>query len=172
MGLIKRLSKGLKLLTNEMTKPDSFVKGEDFEEYVRKTLFPSSNFQLVHKTHDYNSNSRDYIESSLLPDFKFRDMKNGKEFYVEVKWRRGQYNREDKITWCNPNQLKRYKSIDRNESKVFIALGLGVKPLRPDEIALFPVSGCNFCDLYGSFIKKYSFYVNKPVFSGYLWKLK
>jgi hypothetical protein len=172
MSLIKRLGKGLKALTDEMTKPESFVKGEEFEEYVRKILFPHSDFKLLHKTHDYNSNNGDYVESSLKPDFKFRDSKNRKEFYVEAKWRSGVYNRENKISWCNQGQLKRYKAIDKNDAKVFIALGIGDDPLRPDEIALFPISSCNYTALYDSFIDKYSFYVNKPVFSRYLWKLK
>ncbi len=155
-----------------MTKPQSFVKGEAFEKYVRDILFPQSDYILVHKTHDYNSNNGDYVESSLKPDFKFRDKRNGKEFYVEVKWRMGVYNGQNKIEWCNEKQLKRYKAIDKKESKVFIILGFGDKPAAPKEIILFPMGGCNYTGLYDSFLDRYSFYTGKPVFSDYLWKLK
>tara|TARA_R110002049_G_C8847069_1_gene536939 strand:+ start:22 stop:540 length:519 start_codon:yes stop_codon:yes gene_type:complete len=172
MSIIRKFSKGIKALTNELTKPDSFVKGEEFEEYVRKYIFPISDYDLIHKTHDFNSNNGDYVESSLKPDFKFRDKKSGKEFYVEAKWRSGIYNRENKIEWCNEKQLRRYKAIDKNENKVFIVLGFGDKPIKPEEIVLFPISGCNYNALFDSFLDKYSFYVNKPVFSEYLWKLK
>lgn len=169
MSLLIRISQAIK---KKVIKPNSFIKGEEFENYIRKYLFPKSDYDLVHRTHDYNANNGDYIESSLKPDFKFRDKKNEKGFYVEVKWRMGVYNRENKIEWCNEKQLKRYKAIDKNESKVFIVLGFGDKPTVPKEIVLFPLSSCNYTGLYDSFLDKYSFYVDKPVFSGYLWKLK
>ena len=172
MSIIKKLNSGIKALKNELMKPDSFIKGEEFEEYVRKYLFPISDYDLVHKTHDFNSNKGDYVETSLMPDFKFRDKTNGKEFYVEVKWRRGNYNRENKIEWCNKSQLHRYKSIDSVENKVFIALGIGDDPNRPEEIFLFPMSACRYNGLYDSFLNKYSFYIGKSVFSSYLWRLK
>jgi hypothetical protein len=172
MSFFKKVAKGIQAFTNEVNKPDSFIKGEAFEDYVRNKIFPKTDYDLVHRTHNYNSNNGDYVESSLKPDFKFRDKKNGKEFNVEVKWRMGVYNRENKIEWCNDKQLKRYKAIDKNESKVFIVLGFGDKPTVPKEIVLFPISGCNYTGLYDSFLDRYSFYVDKPAFSGYLWKLR
>lgn len=172
MSIIKKIAKGITAFTNEVNKPSSFVKGEEFEEYVRKYIFPKSDYDLVHRTHDYNSNNGDYVESSLKPDFKFRDKKTRKEFYVEVKWRKGVYNSKNKIEWCNEKQLRRYKVIDKSENKVFIALGFGDKASIPLEIVLFPISGCNYNALYDSFLNKYSFYIDKPVFSSHLWKLK
>ena len=172
MSLIGKINRGIKALKKELTKPDSFAKGEEFEEYVRRHLFPLSDYDLVHKTHDYISNYRDYVESSLKPDFKFRDRKTGEVFFVEAKWRSGRYNREDKIEWCNQKQLRRYKAINRSEHKVFVVLGFGDGPKNPEEIILFPISGCNYYALFDSFLDKYSFYVDKPVFSEYLWRLK
>src|SRR5690606_14510667 len=106
------------------------------------------------KTHDYGTNKSDYIESSLNPDFKFRDKKSGKEFYVEAKWRAGYYTRGNKIQWCNQNQLNRYKKLDKAEVPVFIALGMGDNPKYPDEIIIFPVSKCNYSELYDSYLDK------------------
>ena len=169
MNLISRI---FKAVTVEITTPESFIKGEDFEKYVRDFLFPINDYTLIHKTHNYNSNQEDYIESSLKPDYQFRDKKNGLEFYVEAKWRNGFCNSENKISWCNPSQLKRYKEIDKNEAKVFIVLGIGGKPNSPNKIAIFPVSSCNYSQLYYSFIDKNKFYIDKPVFSSYLWNLK
>ncbi|MDC8003962.1 hypothetical protein POV27_07850 [Aureisphaera galaxeae] len=172
MNFLRRMENGIRALKKEITKPDSFSKGEEFEEYVRKVLFPQARFQLIDKTHGYNTNREDFVESSLKPDFKFRDTKNGQEFYVEAKWRNGSYNRDNKLQWCNKNQLRRYKDIDQYESKVFVVLGLGNSPKRPEEVVLFPMSSCNFNSLYDSFLSKYSFYLGRPVFSGYLWNLR
>lgn len=172
MSLIKRIGKGIRALSDEIMKPDSFVKGEEFEEYIRKILFPISDYTLVHRTHDYRTNNGDYVESSLKPDFIFRDKKTNKEFYVEAKWRAGFYNRNNRIEWCNYNQLKRYQEIDSKDLKVFVVLGFGDKPQTPDEIVIFPISSCKYTELYDTFLDKYSFYVGKPVFPGYLWKMK
>lgn len=172
MGILNKIGNGIKAFTSEISKPDSFVKGEEFEDYVRNVLFPKSEYDLIHRTHNYNSNNGDFVESSLKPDFTFRDRKTDEVFYIEVKWRAGYYNFKNKIEWCNKNQLYRYKKIDKKEHKVFIALGLGDNPKKPSEIALFPVSTCRYTELYDSYINKYLFYVDKPVFSNYLWKLK
>lgn len=172
MSFLRSLEKGIKAFTNEAAKPESFYKGEAFEEYIRQFTLPTKDYDLLHKTHDYNNNKKDFVESSLYPDYLFRDKRTGKEFFVEVKFRNGFYDNKNMISWCNYNQLKRYKEIDEQGKKVFIVLGLGDYPKRPHALFLFPLSGCNFCKLYDSFLEKYSFYPDKPVFSSYLWKLK
>lgn len=172
MGILRVFGKMLEAGFDEATKPESFRKGEKFEQYVRDVVFPKSTFTLVHKTHDYKGNRGDYVESSLKPDYLFRKKKSRKEFYVEVKWRSGYYNKEIKIEWCNQKQLKRYKAINKNEAKVFVIIGFGDYPDDPDGIVLFPLDACNYTGLYDSFLDKYNFYAGKPVFPGYLWKLK
>ncbi len=84
MDLIKRV---VKAIFNEVTKPESFAIGEEFEKYLREYIFPINEYDLIHKTHDYISNRDDYIETSLEPDFEFCSIKNNKEFMVEAKYR-------------------------------------------------------------------------------------
>ena len=172
MGFLRRLANGIKAFSREMTKPESFEKGERFERYVRKFVFPMKYYDLVHKTHDFNSNDGDYVESSLKPDFKLRDKKTGREFYVEVKWRKGEYNEENKIQWCNNDQLRRYKQVSKNENKVFVLMGIGSSPTQPKEIVLFPISSCHSTGLPDSFLDRYAFSIKKPVPSTFLWKLR
>jgi hypothetical protein len=170
--ILRRLGKGLMAFFHEVFKPESFAKGEDFEGYVRKHLFTDSGYQLVYKTHDYRDNKKDYVEYSRYPDFFFRDKRTKDEFFVEVKWRKDFNNGKHEIQWCNKSQLRRYKEIDENENPVFIVIGLGINPHRPDKICLFPVSGCNFVSLYKSYIDKYTISVNYPVDSDKLWRIK
>ena len=169
MSLIKRV---FNKIVEEINKPDSFVKGEEFENYVRNNIFKKSGFELIHKTHDYSNNKGDYIKSSVLPDYKFLDKKNKKEFYVECKFRNGYYNKSNKIQWCNSNQLKRYKSINSSDCPVFIVLGFGDNGNKPHEITCFPISSVNWTGLYDSFLDKYSFDPKKSISSNILWKLK
>jgi hypothetical protein len=170
MKILNAISKGIKTITDELQKPDSFRKGEQFEEYIRKYVFPQDRYKLIHKTHSYQSNKEDFAESSLLPDYKFKCLETEREFFVEVKFREGVYH-QNKIEWCKPFQLKRYREIDRKGSPVFLALGLGDDPRSPEELFIIPVAKTEYCALYDSFLDKYKFHLQKPVFSGYLWKL-
>ena len=163
-----KLSRIVRTLVKEIRKPDSFGKGEEFEQYVRDYVFPKDRFDLVRRSHDFSDNEDDYIESTLMPDFTFRDKANGKEFHVEVK------NRSDywkgAVEWCKQYQLKRYKAVDK-QLRVLIALGVGGTTDYPEEIFLFPVKGVKYPKLFASVLEQYRFYVDKPVFSKYLWGL-
>ena len=168
MTIINRIIKAIK---QEVDKPASFVKGEEFENYVRTILFPEGKYALLNRTHNYHTNKADFVASSLKPDFEFQCIDTNRKFHVEVKFRDGTYNQYDKIEWCKPYQLKRYRAINKTQ-KVFIALGIGERPYKPEEVFIIPLDSINFCDFYDSFLNKYSFpYIDKPVFSSYLWRL-
>jgi len=174
MGLFDKLLKITKVAYNEATKPESFVKGEEFEEYVRKYIFPSDRYELIHRTHSYNDNKGDYIESTLYPDFLFRCKDTGKKFYVEAKFRSGDYDEFDNeysdIKWTYPKQLKRYQEINK-QTPVFLCLGVGGKAKDPERIHIIPMKRLKYIELYDSFLMDHEFYRKKPVFSGYLWKI-
>ena len=170
MGILNALGKGIKTIVEEIQKPESFSKGEAFEEYLRKHTFPKDRYKLIHRTHNYQSNKEDFADSSLYPDYKFQCIETGKVFFVEAKFREGRYY-QNKIEWCKPYQLKRYKQIDLHESPVFLALGIGDAASKPEEIFLIPLKKIEYCAFFDSFLNKYSFYPDKPVFASHLWKL-
>lgn len=171
MTYFQRFTRGVRKFLEEVLKPESFTKGEDFEEYVRQYMFPRKNYDILHKSPKFSETSKDFIESSMLPDLKLRDKKSGREFYVECKFRAGYLNWEDKIEWCNENQLHRYQTIHRNELPVFVTLGFGDNGSRPKEVCLFSMEKANWTGLYESFLDRHSFYLGKPVYPSYLWKL-
>ncbi len=152
MKWLKAITKGVKATYNEYTKPDSFLKGEEFEEYVRKYLFPKDKYTLIHRTHDYHTNEKDFVSSSLEPDFGFAIENSNLEFYVEVKYRENFFN--GKVEWCSGNQLKRYKQIS-NQIPTLLALGMGGNSNNPDYVYLIPLKDINFTGLFPSFLEKY-----------------
>ncbi|WP_203293569.1 hypothetical protein [Luteirhabdus pelagi] len=168
MGLINKISRIAKAVVNEIDKPESFVKGDEFENYVREIVFPKDKYELIHKTHSYQENKGDYIESTLYPDFLFRCKKTKKEFYVEAKFRKGFF--KDKVEWTNNKQLKRYKEVNNNKP-VIVCIGLEGTPKHPDFIFLMPVSKIKYTGLYESALREFEFYIDKPVFPSYLWKM-
>ena len=86
MGVLTRV---LKAAWAEMNKPETYVTGDQFEQYVRKYLFTREGYNLVHQTHGYRTNRDDFVETSKEPDFRFRSRRSGREFLVEVKYRSG-----------------------------------------------------------------------------------
>lgn len=164
MSVLTRIAK---TVYNEVTKPKSFVKGEDFENYVRKFIFPSDLYRLEHQTHDYNTNKGDYVQTSLKPDFLFSS-KNKKKFYVEAKYRSD--FQEKGIEWCKPYQLRRYQETNE-ELPVFIALGVEGKPSRPKYLFIFPVKKVKYTKLFDSVLEKYEVETDTPIKQSVLWKM-
>ena len=147
------LARVMQAAWNEANKPIGYVKGDEFEHFVRKVLFPDGHYELLSKTHDYITNKHDFVASSKEPDFKFKSRRTGEEFYVEAKYRQGFH--EGMLEWCKPYQLKRYQEID-GKIPVYIVLGIGGHPEMPDSVCLVPMKHIRFTRLYPSVLRKYS----------------
>ncbi|OGN96556.1 MAG: hypothetical protein A2Z77_00900 [Chloroflexi bacterium RBG_13_51_36] len=149
MGVLTRV---VKAAWAEMNKPKTYVKGDEFEDYVRQRLFPKERYDLLHRTHDYRANESDFVETSKEPDFRFRSRRSGREFLVEAKYRSRLY--DGAVEWCKPYQLERYKKINR-ATLVFIAIGLGGLPSSPGHVYLVPVREIPYRSLFPSFLREY-----------------
>lgn len=166
MGLISILNKGINAMIDEMQTPESFRIGEKFENYVRESLFVKSYYDLLERSHNYSANRKDYVQSSVQPDFTFKDRWAGKEFYVEVKFRTSDYN--GKIMWCNDKQLLRYQQYHK-KLPVFLILGMGENPSLPKYLSLISLNQAKYTGLYRSVVEKFDIAVDKPIASKILW---
>lgn len=165
MGILSMLAKGVQAMIDDANTPESFKIGEKFEGYVREFLFLSRHYDLLERTHNYTTN-KDYVISSLNPDFKFRDRDTKREFYVEAKFRSALYN--GKIVWCNESQLKRYSDINKN-TPVFLILGFGEDPGYPDGVYLLPLSQAKCTGLFPSHVEKFQILPDQLITSKTLW---
>lgn len=165
MGIFSILSKGIKAMIDEANTPESFKVGQKFEDYVREFLFIDRYYDFLEKTHDYNTN-KDYVKSSLKPDFKFQDKWTKREFYVEVKFRTQIY--KNKIVWCNDQQLNRYLEYNRS-TPVFLLLGMGENPKFPEFLSLIPLKQAKYTGIFPSLAEKFEIELNKPISSKILW---
>ncbi|MBD0289323.1 MAG: hypothetical protein ICV79_28485 [Flavisolibacter sp.] len=165
MGLISILTKGVQAMIDEATTPQSFKMGEQFENYVRMSLFVDSYYDILERTHNYKTN-QDYVQSSLKPDFTFRDKWTKKEFYVEAKFRTGLYN--NKIVWCKDQQLERYQSYNKGKP-FFLILGIGGNPKHPEFLSLIPLAQARYTGLFTSHVEKFEIQPDKPITSKTLW---
>jgi hypothetical protein len=147
--------------------PESFEKGELFQKYIRDFIFTKRHYVIVDKTHSYLENLGDFIESTVNPDYKFRDISTNKEFFIEAKFRTNiTYN--DKVEICSPDQLSRYQSYAAH-LPLFILLGLGGTPLTPKLLSLLPISAIQYPDLYFSKFYKFQIKLNAPLIPQTLW---
>ena len=165
MGLLSVIGKAIK---DYVSTPESFKIGEQFENYVREKLFIPRYYDLLERTHNYQTNKEDYVKSSLKPDFKFADKWTKSEFFVEVKSRSGWLSADDKLIWCNEKQLLRYKEYNR-EIPVYVILGIGNNPNNPEYVSLLPLSQAKYTGLFESVIRKFEIDPYNPISSKVLW---
>lgn len=162
MGLFSFLEKGLTLLF----KPGTFKTGEQFENYVYRRIFPNRNYELLQRTYNYNVKGKNYVPSSN-PDFKFRDRRTSKIFYVEAKYRKNFY--DGKISWCSEKQLKNYWRCNY-AYPVFVLIGIGGEPNRPNFLSLIPLRHANFTELFVQHVGKFEIKTHTRVSSRMLWR--
>ena len=144
----------------------SYKKGERFESYAEK-FFPASFYDLLHRTSDYKTNCKRFVESSLKPDFLFRDKLNRRCFYVECKFRSSMT--EGKVECCNSmQQLARYHYYSRR-TPVFLFVGLGGNPLHPHYVFLIPLQHLKTTSLEPFTINQFRILSKAPMHSSSLW---
>jgi hypothetical protein len=138
----------------KITKEESFKKGEEFEQYVRDHLFTKEKYVIVERTHNYETNSKDFVESTLKPDFKFRNVGTKSEFYVEAKWRQNLYN--NALKWSYEAQLERYKNYSK-EYPFYVVIGLGGTPNKPDNVYLGRIDEIDDIKIYKDELNQYKY---------------
>ncbi|WP_319507016.1 hypothetical protein [uncultured Methanolobus sp.] len=125
---------------------DNIKKGDDFEEYVAN-LYPESDYTIVEWTTDTVRKHKRYVEADTRPDLLIRHKLSGEQFYVECKYR--SYTIDNKIIWTNAEQLKRYQEFSKEkEEPVFIIIGLGGSPKRPESLFCIPLEDAKYTELY------------------------
>jgi hypothetical protein len=137
----------------------SFTKGEEFEKYVEKYLFPKEYYDVIHRTNTYEQNKERFAEDTIKPDFKFRCKKTNKEFYVEAKFRT-KFNNAKKIEVISLSQLRRFEKLQEEEKcPIYMIIGYGGKPSNPTSISIIPVEKMEHLSLYETYLRKYK--INK-----------
>lgn len=103
------MNKHLLNLWKDLWKNPSIKSGEAFEDHVADEFFPDHLYEMLHRTHDVNTNTRRFIRSSLNPDFHFEIRNTNIQFWVECKHREN--NRDSStINVFKGDQLKLYKT--------------------------------------------------------------
>ena len=115
---------------------DSFAKGQAFEDYVQKRLFPEKDYELLHQTNAFDQNSQRYVGDSRLPDFRFKHILTGKEFHIEAKYRTKPF--QDSYDILSETQVATFKTVHTPQIPVYIVLGYGGRATYPDYVSLIP----------------------------------
>ena len=157
------MNKHLHNLWKDLWKDPSIKAGESFEDTVADMYFPDSAYEMLHRTHDVNTNSKRFIRSSLNPDFQFEIRGANIQFWVECKHRENNADLTSISVFKN-DQLKRYKSYPN----CFLMLCT----YRYDDqmFYLVPFSEIKWDNLFLSFLKPYELTLDPPVMSGLIKK--
>ena len=144
-----------------------FKKGEKFEAYSEK-FFPSTSFDLVHRTSDYRTNRKRFIESSLKPDFLFRDKVTRRLFYVECKFRASMIN--GRIECCTSHQQLARNFSYHHKIPVYLLVGLGGRPNQPIYLFFIPLDEITETQLSPSVINQFRVSIRPPLVSSLIWR--
>lgn len=157
------MNKHLHNLWKDLWKNPSIKTGEDFEDFVADEYFPDDLYEILHRTHDVNTNSKRFIRSSLNPDFQFEIRGTNTQFWVECKHRENN-NDLSSIHVFKNDQLSRYKSYPNS----FLLLCT----YRFDEQFFYfvPFSQIHWDNLFLSFLKSYELTLDPPVLPGLIKK--
>lgn len=168
MGFFSSLKKAAQTFVEDLNTPESFKKGQKFEDFTREEIFTSDRYKLLKKTHDYKQNSTDYVQDSLEPDFKFECLETKRPFYVEAKFRSWFYN--GKLEIFSKSQFERLKEINKSEP-VFVIIGIGNEPDDPTYVCLVPMNDIKSPSLTEEFLEDYDIAHNVSLSPKKLWSL-
>lgn len=137
-------------------QPDSFKKGDLFEDFVSDNLFKAKDYDLEHRTNNYEQNKERFSKDTLKPDLKFTCLKTTKQFYVEAKYR-ARFNANNQIKVISYGQIERFKVFQKEENTpVFIAVGYGGVPENPEYVSLIPLNQLVYLDVFPKFLKRFN----------------
>ena len=137
----------------------TWQKGEAFENFVEKILFPLSHYDLIHRTNDYKQNFNRFSQNSLKPDFQFKSKLTGQIFYVEAKYRTNAFNGKYEV--LSESQYDSFPSIHL-DCPILVALGYGGNSDNPEFVSLLPMHIIN--SRYLSAESVYRYKVAKDLF--------
>jgi len=157
------MNKHLLNLWKDFWKNPSIKSGEAFEDDVADLYFPDDLYEMLHRTHDVNTNAKRFIRSSLNPDFQFEIRGTNIQFWIECKHKENNADLST-ISVFKPGQLKRYQTYTNS----FLMLCT----YRYDEqmFYLVPFSHIKWDNLFISFLKPYELTLDPPVMPGLIKK--
>jgi hypothetical protein len=143
-----------------VTYVDNYEKGRLFEEYITR-LFNKRHFTLD-KCHE----SRRIVDHPIPVSFTYPDLeliffigRKQYRFAVECKWRQTFW--DGKIQWAKPRQIRAYEDFQRRQCiPVFIAIGIGGQPHRPEKLFVTPL--CNISHTTEVYESNLILYKRKP----------
>ncbi len=141
---------------------ETYEIGKQFETCIARIFAnQKDDFTIVHWSYDVHTKHQGiYVEDDAGPDFMIRCKKTGTLFGVECKFRRVLYwsDRIDdyELKWSTQEQIVKYNNYSRKEKiSVFIVIGLGRNPEKPDNVFCIPLKVAKYPKLFPSVFLKY-----------------
>lgn len=147
---------------------DSYEKGLEFEKYI-VSRFNKEFFTHLDWSGDKNANGQ-VAQSAGNPDMLLEiNVRDGSaQFAVECKWRAHYYY--DQIEIAKESSIRNYKLYAKSKGvPVFIVLGVGGKPSKPNEVFSVPLSDITDVDLHRDWLKEYKHDLKRE---GFFYNLK
>lgn len=131
-------------------------KGDTFEKYIVKNFSPKY-FTLQEWRSDKYVDGV-YAVSNHFPDlevvFELKSKGVKEAFAIECKWRKNYF--KNGVEWAKNYQIENYKEYaEKVNIPVFVVIGMGGKPSKPNELFIVPLSEIKSNILTKSELEKY-----------------
>ena len=139
----------------EASEATAEKKGKAFEDYIVRLLNKSNNMTLQRRNADRlvdGTLDKGSLDPDLLVELKLE--RKSFRFAIECKWR-SSADANGEVAWSNRAQRERYiRYARKNDLVVFVALGIGGDPGKPDQLYIIPIDKlashtCNLGDFAG-----------------------
>lgn len=140
----------------KLRKKINYGKGYDFEKYFSELMGPKK-WSIENWTRDVSGELGRPVDSDTHPDFTFKHLESGKIVSIECKYRTQFDNNTDpRIRWAEKYQISKYNKFeDENGHSVYVVIGLGGKPSKPERMFLAPLYSLKYPLAKESYLRKF-----------------
>ena len=134
------------ILRKQLFRPTAALKSEYFKQHLLDNILRKKPYQLLGTKHDGSDSFDVYLDNDILPEYCFKDLTNGRKFWVEIEHRSrwlGGYPNQYVLSIAG-KRLARYKKYDALR-RMFLAITVGGENTygNPLEFYLVPVRFIN-----------------------------
>jgi len=144
------------------TEKNARDKGIEFETFFLD-LFPERDYILLKRTNKIDPINGAFVKNNLKIDMQFRDCKTRQIFAVKCRYRRGLFM--GRFDWDSKYLLSSYREFERdNNVPIFISMGLGGIPEKPERVFFMPLKEIPYSKLYPNILENYEIKNAEDVF--------
>ncbi|PIN77657.1 hypothetical protein COV15_01600 [Candidatus Woesearchaeota archaeon CG10_big_fil_rev_8_21_14_0_10_34_12] len=143
----------------------NYAKGHKFEKYALD-LFEPEYWEIENIAADISSEIERKVKSDSDPDIIVKNKQKNLKFALECKYRSDFFigkNGKRGLVWAKDYKIGKYQKFEEeNGFPVYILIGVGGFPSKPERTFLIPLKALNYSWATEDYLQKFQIKVNEP----------